>query len=95
MQNGDTIISGVFGQSSMDRNSQREKSFVQRTLRNLLSSTEVELNDTDINFYCYQDNSDHHEPLPNFGESTQVPVRHNSNGDHSQWLNEDEVHLDS
>lgn len=45
----------------------QEKTFMQRTIRNLLSSTEIQLEDTDINFYLYQEHGDH-EPLPNFGE---------------------------
>lgn len=58
----DTILTGVGGQSPhadllITRNPQ-QKSFFIRNLRNLLSSTLVELEDTDINFYLYQEQGD-------------------------------------
>lgn len=37
----------------------QNKGFFQRTIRNLLSSTVAELIDSEINFYLYQEHSDH------------------------------------
>ena len=58
----DTILTGVGGQSShadlLNTRNLQQKSFFIRNLRNLLSSTLIELEDTDINFYLYQEQGD-------------------------------------
>lgn len=56
--------------------SQGERTLFQRTIRNLLSSTMIELEGTDFNFYLYKEQSDGvDEPAPRGGEPQQPSAR--------------------
>ena len=61
-QNGSALTYGQTGyilqQQRSNRQKVRERDFIQRTLRNLLSTTLIELDSTDMNFYVYQEQSD-------------------------------------